>query len=93
MKVFNTSYSDFLKRALDMHTSQNQAISENIENSNTIDYIRKDTDFSELLPDMRQNNKITTTNSKHLTKLHYSDSWNNNNDEKGVDLTQEMSDL
>ena len=93
MKVFNTSYSDFLKRALDMHTSQNQAISENIENSNTIDYIRKDTDFSELLPDMRQNNKITTTNSKHLTKLHFSDSWDTNNDEKGVDLTQEMSEL
>ena len=50
MKIFNTSYSDFLKRALNMHTSQNQAISENIENVNTIGYIRKDTDFSELLP-------------------------------------------
>ena len=48
MKIFNTSYSEFLKRSLDMHTSQNQAISENIENANTINYIRKDTDFSEL---------------------------------------------
>jgi len=93
MKIFNTSYSDFLKRSLDMHTSQNQAISENIENANTINYIRKDTDFSELLPDMQQNNQITTSNEKHLTRLHYSDSWKNNNDEKGVDLTQEMSEM
>ena len=48
MKVFNTSYSKFLKRALNMHTSQNQAISENIENVNTQGYIKKDTDFSKL---------------------------------------------
>ena len=34
MKIFNTSYSDFLKRALNMHTSQNQAISENINHVN-----------------------------------------------------------
>lgn len=93
MKIFNTSYSDFLKRSLDMHTSQNQAISENIENANTINYIRKDTDFSELLPDMQQNNQITTSNEKHLTRLHYSDSWHSNNEEKGVDLTQEMSEM
>lgn len=93
MKIFNTSYSEFLKRSLDMHTSQNQAISENIENANTINYIRKDTDFSELLPDMQQSNQITTSNEKHLTRLHYSDSWKNNNDEKGVDLTQEMSEM
>ena len=93
MKIFNTSYSDFLKRSLNMHTSQNQAISENIENVNTIDYIRKDTDFSELLPDMNQSNRLSTTNDKHMNKLHFSDTWNNNTDEKGVDLTQEMREL
>jgi len=76
-----------------MHTSRNEAISENIENVNTIDFIRKDTDFSELLPDVQQNNKITITNKNHFTKLHYSNNWNNNNDEKGVDLTQEMSEM
>jgi flagellar basal-body rod protein FlgB len=76
-----------------MHTSQNQAISENIENANTINYIRKDADFSELLPDMQQNNQITTSNEKHLTRLHYSDSWHSNNEAKGVDLTQEMSEM
>jgi flagellar basal-body rod protein FlgB len=93
MKIFNTSYSEFLKRSLDMHTSQNEAISKNIENANTIDFIRKDTDFSELLPEVQQNNKITTTNKNHLTKLHYNSSWENNNEEKGVDLTQEMSEM
>ena len=64
MKIFTTSYSDFLKRSLDMHTSQNQAISENIENINTVDYIRKDTDFSELLPDINPSNGVITTNQK-----------------------------
>lgn len=93
MKIFNTSYSEFLKRSLDMHTSQNEAISKNIENANTIDFIRNDTDFSELLPEVQQNNKITTTNKNHLTKLHYTASWENNNEEKGVDLTQEMSEM
>ena len=93
MKIFNTSYSEFLKRSLDMHTSQNEAISKNIENANTIDFIRKDTDFSELLPEVQQNNKITTTNKNHLTKLHYNSSWENNNEEKGIDLTQEMSEM
>ena len=76
-----------------MHTSQNEAISKNIENANTIDFIRKDTDFSELLPEVQQNNKITTTNKNHLTKLHYNSSWENNNEEKGIDLTQEMSEM
>tara|TARA_B100001029_G_C15050785_1_gene450568 strand:+ start:637 stop:957 length:321 start_codon:yes stop_codon:yes gene_type:complete len=76
-----------------MHTSQNQAISENVENANTVDYARKDTDFSELLPDINQNNAITTTNEKHITKLHFSDKWNNKTNEKGIDLTQEMSEL
>ena len=56
-----------------MHTSQNQAISENIENINTVDYIRKDTDFSELLPDINPSNGVITTNEKHMTKLHFSD--------------------
>ena len=93
MKIFNTSYSDFLKRALNMHTSQNQAISENINNVNTINYIRKDTNFSELLPDINDNNKIHTSNDKHLNKLHYLDRWSDNNENSKVDLTEEMSSL
>ena len=93
MKIFNTSYSDFLKRALNMHTSQNQAISENIENVNTIGYIRKDTDFSELLPDFNENNNINTSHDRHLGKSHYSDRWSNNNENSNVDLTEEMSSL
>ena len=93
MKIFNTSYSYFLKRALNMHTSQNQAISENIENVNTIGYIRKDTDFSELLPGFNENNKINTNHDRHLEKLHYSDRWSNNNENPNVDLTEEMSSL
>ena len=92
MKIFNTSYSDFLKRALNMHTSQNQAISENIENVNTISYIRKDTDFSELLPSLNDNNKLNTSHDKHLGKLHYSERWNDDENLK-VDLTEEMSSL
>ena len=93
MKIFTTSYSDFLKRSLDMHTSQNQAISENIENINTVDYIRKDTDFSELLPDINPSNGVITTNEKHMTKLHFSDKNKNNLSEDKVDLTNEMSEL
>ena len=92
MKIFNTSYSDFLKRALNMHTSQNQAISKNIENVNTIGYIRKDTNFSELLPEINDNNKINTSNDRHLDGLHYSDRWSDDENSK-VDLTEEMSSL
>ena len=93
MKIFNTSYSDFLKRALNMHTSQNQAISENIENVNTIGYIRKNTKFSELLPDINDNNKINTNNDKHFNKLHFADRWNDNNENSKINLTEEMSSL
>ena len=93
MKVFNTSYSEFLKRALNMHTSQNQAISENIENVNTAGYIKKDTDFSELLPEINNNNKIHITNDKHFKKLHFSDRWSNNTENHKVNLTEEMSSL
>ncbi len=93
MKVFNTTYSNFLKRALNMHTSQNQAISENIENVNTIGYNRKDTNFSELLPGLNDNNSINTSHDKHLGKLHYSDSWSDDNENRKVDLTEEMSSL
>ena len=93
MKIINTSYSDFLKRALNMHTSQNQAISENIENVNTIDYIRKDTDFSELLPDINVNNRISTSHDRHLDRLHYSDRWSDDDENSKVDLTEEMSSL
>ena len=93
MKIINTSYSDFLKRALNMHTSQNQAISENIENVNTIDYIRKDTNFSELLPDINDNNRISTSNDRHLDRLHYSDRWGDDDENSKVDLTEEMSSL
>ena len=93
MKIFNTSYSDFLKRALNMHTSQNQAISENIENVNTIGYIRKDTNFSELLPDINDNNKINSSNDRHLERLHYSDRWGDDDENSKVDLTEDMSSL
>ena len=93
MKVFNTSYSNFLKHALDMHTSQNQAISENIENVNTENYIRRDTDFSELLPNINKQDKINTNNEKHLSKLHFSDTWGKNNEDRKVNLTEEMSSL
>jgi len=93
MKVFNTTYSNFLKRALNMHTSQNQAISENVENVNTIGYVRKDTNFSELLPGLNDNNNINISHEKHLGKLHYSESWSDNNENRKVDLTEEMSSL
>jgi flagellar basal body rod protein FlgB len=76
-----------------MHTSQNQAISENIENVNTIGYIRKDTNFSKLLPDINDNNKINTSNDRHLERLHYSDRWGDDDEKSKVDLTEEMSSL
>ena len=93
MKIFNTSYAEFLKKSLNMHTSQNEAISENIDNINTIGYERRKSDFSELLPDVINHHKLNTKNDRHITRLHYKDSWHNKRAKDGVNLTEEMSSL
>lgn len=93
MKIFNTSYSEFLKKSLDMHSSQNEAISENIDNINTVGYHRKTTDFSDLLPEVINEHKLQTNNEKHLTRLHYKDSWYNKRRSGKVNLNDEMSSL
>ena len=93
MKIFNTSYAEFLKKSLNMHTSQNQAISENIDNINTIGFQQKNTDFSELLPEVMKKQRLNTSNDKHLTRLHYKESWYGEINTGKVNLTDEMSSL
>ncbi|MEA3285989.1 MAG: hypothetical protein U9Q77_01250 [Candidatus Marinimicrobia bacterium] len=96
IKILNTDYGDLLKKAAHVYDEQHQAIAQNIANSNTDNYKRVNTDFSEKLKSVIDNSGIRASREKHIQHA----SWKGegslgspNNPESDVELAREMTDL
>ena len=96
IKILNTGYGDLLQKAAHVYDEQHQAIAQNIANSNTDNYKRVNTDFSEKLKTVMDTSGIRASRDKHIKHA----SWKGENalggqknPEGEVELAREMTDL
>ena len=94
MKIFNTNKIELLKKALDVYQKEHEAISKNVANASNPDFKRLKTDFSSELETVKSGN-LKTTNDKHLAVSQFDTNpmGGNENEDKQVDLAQEMAEL
>jgi flagellar basal-body rod protein FlgB len=94
IKLFNTSQTELLKKALDVYAQKHEAIARNIANLDNPNYQPTRTDFNAVLNAKIGNSKIKTTNGKHIVTPHYMPhDISGQTDREKVDLTTEMAEL
>ncbi len=94
LKLFNTNNSQLLKKALETYGQERAAIAENIANVNNPSFRRIDTDFSAVLKEEMDDNRLKVTDPRHLANSRFKKlAQSEANGEGEVDLTREMSDL
>ncbi len=91
MKIYENSQLRLLKRSLNVYTNQHNAISENIGNANNDRFVRRNTDFSEMLTRVDNNSKLRATNERHIGSPEQPDPLIGQGAEEDVDLSEEMS--
>lgn len=95
VELFKTDSTQVLKRALDVHQKQHEAIARNVSNVNTLGYKPVNTDFSTQLEIATGKSNIKVSDPKHITRSNFEASnqeMESDTPEK-VDLSAEMTKL
>ena len=96
LKIFNNSYSNLLKKAVHVYDEQQQAIARNVANSNTDNYQRVNTNFSDQLKSAMDPASMRVSREQHIRQAQLDNATpqpGHINSGEQVDLAREMTDL
>jgi flagellar basal-body rod protein FlgB len=93
MKMFTNQYANLLRDSLDVYTKQQEALSKNVSNIDTVDYQRANTNFLAEL-DTANDSGMVAKEERHMTRMDYNargPSWSEKDEQ--VNMTREMAEM
>jgi len=96
VKMLETEQIKLMQKAINVYGRKQKAIAENIANVENPNFKRINTDFSDVLREVKDSSHLRSSDPRHIKAAHYAGTFEEVGKSVGdqkVDLTREMSEL